>query len=284
MTGGAPPPKPGGGLSLYADLLGPPKDSASTSSSISRAPVVSQEALDAIKEQEASKKPVDPALRFQPFQSIRRPQQKSQKPKVGFPKTAAAPTANNSSVPAAAATTTPAPGAAPTGSDGGFAPQLARTTLADWAATEEDEWMYGTGEKRARGGRKNKRRKKPGNDDGAANRVETDWDEIYDPSRPTNVEEYLRSDERIREVRDWKALLYRHREPVAKRQSSWDSDEDDEAPRPQTSKEEFWTAAVRTMTLANMILNCHRPICSAAFLLVRSASSVAATSCSVARR
>jgi hypothetical protein len=37
---------------------------------------------------------------------------------------------------------------------------------------------------------------------------ETDWDELYDPARPTNVEEYLRSEERVREVRDWKAVLY----------------------------------------------------------------------------
>lgn len=205
MTG--PPPRPGG-LSLYADLLDPPADS---SASISRAPVVSQQALDAVKEQEAAKKPVDPALRFQPFQSIRRPQQKSQKPKASFPKTVPQP--SNASTTVAAASAAP----------GITGPAPAKTTLADWAATEDDEWMYGTGEKRARGGRK-KRKKKDYNEP-----IETDWDEIYDPSRPTNVDEYLRSDERIREVREWKELLYRHRRP-AKRQSSWDSDEDDVRP------------------------------------------------------
>lgn len=42
--------------------------------------------------------------------------------------------------------------------------------------------------------------------------METDWDELYDPTRPTNVEEYLRSDERIREIHEWKDLLYRHRQ------------------------------------------------------------------------
>ncbi|KAK6843519.1 hypothetical protein PG987_004379 [Apiospora arundinis] len=51
-------------------------------------------------------------------------------------------------------------------------------------------------------------------------------DEIYDPSRPTNVDEYLRSDERIREVQEWKALLYRHKRPL-KRQSSWSSSDED---------------------------------------------------------
>lgn len=197
-----PPPRPGGGLSLYADLLDPPTDS---SASISRAPLVSQEALDAVKE--AEKKAVDPALRFQPFQSIRRPQQKTQKPKPGFPK-----------APPAAASNAQASDAVQTGS----AP--AKSTLADWAPTEEDEWMYagaGAGSKK----RFRTKKKKPKNNEF----VETNWDEIYDPSRPTNVEEYLRSDERIQEVREWKALLYRHKRP-AKRRPSFESDEEEDRP------------------------------------------------------
>ncbi|KAK8048958.1 hypothetical protein PG994_010688 [Apiospora phragmitis] len=201
-----PPPRPGGGgLSLYADLLDPPADS---SASISRAPVVSHEALSAVKDQEAaaaaSKKPtVNPALHFQP---IRRPQQKTaQKPKVGFPKAppAGTTTAATSNAPAAAS----------------HAPPPVKSSLADWAATEDDDWMYASEEKRPRGGRKKKKKSKE------AAPVETDWDEIYDPSRPTNVDEYLRSDERIREVQEWKALLYRHRRP-AKRQSSWSSSDE----------------------------------------------------------
>ncbi|KAK8019463.1 hypothetical protein PG990_004601 [Apiospora arundinis] len=203
-----PPPRPGGGgLSLYADLLDPPADS---SASISRAPVVSHEALSAVKDQEAAaaatKKPiVNPALHFQP---IRRPQQKTaQKPKVGFPK---APPPG-----ATTAITNNAPGAASNN-----APPPVKSSLADWAATEDDDWMYAGEEKRPRGGRKKKKKAKD------AAPIETDWDEIYDPSRPTNVDEYLRSDERIREVQEWKALLYRHKRPL-KRQSSWSSSDED---------------------------------------------------------
>ncbi|KAK7969629.1 hypothetical protein PG996_001930 [Apiospora saccharicola] len=209
------PPRLGGGsggLSLYADLLDPPADS---SASISRAPVVSHEALSAVKDQEAaaaaSKKPaVNPALHFQP---IRRPQQKTaQKPKVGFPK---APPASTNNAPATASN----------------APPPVKSSLADWAATEDDDWMYTGEEKRSRGGRKQKKKK---NKDAAP--VETDWDEIYDPSRPTNVDEYLRSDERIREVQEWKTLLYRHKRPV-KRQSSWSSsDEGGSDHRPMTNQ------------------------------------------------
>ncbi|KAI0386603.1 hypothetical protein F5Y04DRAFT_67027 [Hypomontagnella monticulosa] len=192
------------GLSLYANLLEPEGDS---SASISRAPVVSKEALDAVKEQEASKKPLDPALRFQPHPQIRRPQQKTQKPKPSFPK--APPT-----LPVASNITGVAPGQTP-----------AKSRLADWAPTEEDEYMYGTGEKRARGGRRKKKKK------AEEMPIETDWDEIYDPSRPTNVDEYLRSDERIREVREWKDLLYKHRRrDDDEGRGSSDSDEEDRRP------------------------------------------------------
>ncbi|OTB16597.1 hypothetical protein K445DRAFT_316872 [Daldinia sp. EC12] len=197
--------QPRTGLSLYANLLEPEGDS---STSISRAPVVSQEAPETVKDQEATKKPIDPALRFQPHPQIRRPQQKTQKPKAAFPKVPPVPNASN--IPGAAA-----------------APVKSR--LADWAPTEEDEYMYGTVEKRARGGRKKKKKKTE------EVPVETDWDEIYDPSRPTNVDEYLRSDERIREVREWKDLLYKHKRRDGDndddyKRGSWDSEDEDRAP------------------------------------------------------
>ena len=188
MTAPPPPPPPRGGLSLYDDLLDP--SDASQAATISSAPVLYNQ-NDAPADQ-AAKKPVDPALRFQP---IRRPQVKQPKPKSAFPKAVPKP-------PAAPV----APSAPP------------KSTLADWAATEEDEWRYGTGEKRQRGGRRNKKKKHH-------IQAETDWDEMYDPSRPTNVEEYMRSDEKIDEVREWKALLYRHRK---KPDESDFSDEDDQ--------------------------------------------------------
>jgi splicing factor 45 len=85
--------------------------------------------------------------------------------------------------------------------------------------------FYG-GERRQRGGRK--RRKK--------NREEAvvqNWDDIYDPSRPNNYEEYKNSDEKIREVKEWKDRLYAHR--MARERSS-DMSSDDEGYRPQMNR------------------------------------------------
>ncbi|PCD35266.1 hypothetical protein AU210_007848 [Fusarium oxysporum f. sp. radicis-cucumerinum] len=112
----APPPPPQGGLSLYENLLDP-NDTSSTSATISSAPVLYSQAEDTSAEI-AVKKPIDPALRFQP---IRRPQVKQAKPKPAFPKPAVSKQALNSAPPA---------------------PVQPKTTLADWAATEEDEWMH----------------------------------------------------------------------------------------------------------------------------------------------
>ncbi|KAJ4124983.1 hypothetical protein NW768_009324 [Fusarium equiseti] len=195
-----PPPPPQGGLSLYENLLDP-NEVSKVSATISSAPVLYNQA-DSASTEAAAKKPIDPALRFQP---IRRPQVKQTKTKPAFPK---------------AVTSKQVPTVAPP------APAQAKTTLADWAATEEDEWMYGMGEKRQRGGRKKKKRRQQED-------VETNWDDIYDPTRPTNVEEYLHSDEKVQEVRDWKALLYRHRR---KRVESDLSDEDEDA-RPVPSNQ-----------------------------------------------
>ncbi|KAI8725295.1 hypothetical protein NCS52_00100300 [Fusarium sp. LHS14.1] len=189
-----PPPPPRGGLSLYENLLDP-KDASSASTTISSAPVLYNQS-DNNSSENTVKKAIDPALRFQP---IRRPQAKQAKPKTAFPK----PTAPK----------TTAPSAPP-------APAQPKSTLADWAATEEDEWLYGTGEKRQRGGRKKKKKRQQQAE------IETNWDDIYDPTRPTNVEEYLHSDEKVMEVREWKALLYRHRR---KRDESDLSDDEEDA-------------------------------------------------------
>ncbi|KAL6829224.1 hypothetical protein J3E69DRAFT_330694 [Trichoderma sp. SZMC 28015] len=200
----APPPR---GLSLYDNLLDP--NDPSPSATISSAPVTYKQGAPTADEQ-AAKKPLNPALQFQP---IRRPQVKQPKAKPTFPKAIprTAPTT-------ASATTTTAPGAAQS------IPH--QSTLADWAATEEDEWMYGVGEKRQRGGRKKKKKRQE--------QFETDWDEMYDPSRPTNVDEFLKSEEKVEEVREWKGLLYRHR----KRQEESDiSDSEEEATRAAPSNQ-----------------------------------------------
>lgn len=216
----AAPPRPKGGLSLY-DNLADPNDSGAT---ISSAPVSYTKTDPAAPESSpAAKKPLDSALRFQP---IRRPQAKPPaKPKGFFPKGAA--TISKPPIPAivaaAAAAAAPLTDTSTAPPPHAPAPAPAKSTLADWAATEDDEWRYGGGgsEKRQRGGRKRKKRKQE-------TQAETDWDEIYDPTRPTNVDEYLRSDEKINEVREWRALLYRHRRRSDR--DSLSSDEEDERP------------------------------------------------------
>lgn len=59
-----------------------------------------------------------------------------------------------------------------------------------------------------------------------------DWDDIYDPSRPNNYDEYKHSEERYREIREWKDRLYAHR--IANRRNSSDDDQDDRG-RPATN-------------------------------------------------
>jgi splicing factor 45 len=125
------------------------------------------------------------------------------------------------------------------GTSTGPAPAAAKpavkSTLADWANAGDDDDVNGfyVGEKRSRGGRK--RRKK--------NREEytapQNWDDIYDPSRPNSYEEYRQSDEKIREVREWKDRLYAHR-----RSRTYSSDaESDEDSRPAMgSKLMYWQA------------------------------------------
>ena len=96
-----------------------------------------------------------------------------------------------------------------------------KSTLADWTAVDDDGYEY-TREKRQRGGRK-KRKKN------FETQVAQNWDDIYDPSRPTNYAEYRHSDEQIAEIREWKDLLYAH---TRRRSPSRYSDgEDDDRPR-----------------------------------------------------
>ncbi|PLB54404.1 hypothetical protein P170DRAFT_346505 [Aspergillus steynii IBT 23096] len=200
MTSDSTPSKPGGMLSLYANLLDPSADSASPGT-ISRAPVVFKQAGEgeAPADESAAKKQQQlnsASLRFQP---TKRPQLAAQKPKAkpNLPKTSQPPVTSNAPV---------------------------KTSLADWAATEDDDVNgFYAGPKRQRGGRKKRKKNRE------AEEMMQNWDDIYDPSRPNNYEEYKHSDEQISEVREWKDRLYAHR---MVRSPSRDSLSDDDYGRP----------------------------------------------------
>ncbi|KAL3481591.1 hypothetical protein BJX99DRAFT_149270 [Aspergillus californicus] len=194
MTSDSMPAKGAPTLSLYANLLDPSADDSP--GTISRAPVVFKQAEGEAQLEEASAKAqVNNALRFQPTKRPQLPSQKP-KPKPSLPKSAAVPQ-------------TSAP---------------VKTTLADWAGTEEDDVNgFYSGPKRQRGGRK-KRKKNRETQEFLQN-----WDDIYDPTRPNIYEEYKHSDEQISEVREWKDRLYAHR--MARSQSR-DSYSDDDYARP----------------------------------------------------
>lgn len=97
-----------------------------------------------------------------------------------------------------------------------------KSTLADWATTGDDDDVNGFyGEKRQRGGRKKRKKNRDAE-------VVYNWDDIYDPSRPNNYDEYKHSEEKIKEVREWKNRLYAHR--MARRTSS-DIESEDDYPR-----------------------------------------------------
>ncbi|KAI9651478.1 MAG: hypothetical protein M1829_002799 [Trizodia sp. TS-e1964] len=86
------------------------------------------------------------------------------------------------------------------------APLSSQSSLATWTAPTDidDLSSFYAGEKRQRGGRK--KRKKVQEAIASQN-----WDDIYDPSRPNNYDEYKCSDEKLYEIRDWKDTLYAHR-------------------------------------------------------------------------
>lgn len=141
------------------------------------------------------------ALRFQP---TKRPQiQQKQKPKTGFPRPI--PASTSSSSPDKSSITAPSPAAA----------AGVRNTIADWTQDDDDVNGFYAVEKRQRGGRKKRNKKSK------EAPMAQDWDDIYDPSRPNSYEEYKNSEERYREIRDWKDRLYAHR---IKRHRSMSSD------------------------------------------------------------
>ncbi|TVY30523.1 DNA-damage-repair/toleration-like protein [Lachnellula hyalina] len=216
----------GAGLSLYANLLDPQKSNAT----LSRGPIVFKAAgSDAADEASAKKPQIDSAaLRFQP---TKRPQlAQKPKPKASFPKAAPQEMPPQASIPAAAPQTQRPP---------------PKSTLADWTATGDDDDVNGFygGEKRQRGGRK--RRKNKHREEQA---VAQDWDDIYDPTRPNSYEEYKHSEEKIREIREWKDRLYAHR-MARKSESEKDSDEEEYRPQLRSEQVKFYLSTQVLMIL-----------------------------------
>jgi len=173
--------------------------------------------------------PPTASLRFQP---TKRPQITAQKAKAkAIASRFAPPPATSSSITAGNNTTTSSTSNQPDPSQNAsveqplLQPVAPKTSLADWVATasdDEDVYDFYQGEKRQRGGRKKRKKNK----ENAV--VAQHWDDIYDPSRPNNYDEYKHSEEKIREIRDWKDLLYRHK---MKRKGSSGSDSDDYRPQ-----------------------------------------------------
>lgn len=103
-------------------------------------------------------------------------------------------------------------------------PSAPKNSIADWTASaDDDDVNQFYAEKAQRGGR---RKRKKNNQQ---QEIVQDWDDIYDPSRPNSYEEYKNSEEKIREVREWKDKLYAHR--MQRRQTSdYDSEASDRRP------------------------------------------------------
>jgi splicing factor 45 len=130
------------------------------------------------------------------------------------------------------------------------------SSLADWTGNDDDDvnGFYGA-EKRQRGGRK--RRKKNRRE----SNIPQNWDDVYDPSRPNNYEEYKNSDERIREIREWKNRLYAHRR--MRRASSEADSDDDIRSNPYLNSKCF------TKCMSIKVLRVSRGICATHGLLFR---------------
>ena len=103
----------------------------------------------------------------------------------------------------------------------------AKSTIADWTGNDDDVNDFYATEKRQRGGRKRRKKNQP-----EERVVLQNWDDIYDPSRPNNYEDYKHSEEKYREIREWKDRLYAHRFAKEKKDYSDDMSDTSEQDRP----------------------------------------------------
>lgn len=134
---------------------------------------------------------------------------KPAKPKTAIkPVTAAAVTSSSSSAPAVE--TAPRP--------------IVKTTLEDWTGDGDDDVNgFYAASKHSGGARGGKKRRKKNKDTPPP---PTNWDDVYDPSRPNSYEEYREGDEKIREMEDWRERVYGKRRRGG-RDDSYDSEDDD---------------------------------------------------------
>ncbi|MCJ1308442.1 hypothetical protein MMC25_002095 [Agyrium rufum] len=215
------------GLSLYANLLDP-SNKSSAPGTISKGPVLFKQPSNFEQSQEegsAQKQQISAGSYMPP--PYWRPQFNTQKAKIKATLPKASPPVPQSIPPPPAIPSAPAP--PPTA----VPRPPPKTSLADWTAPIEDDdvnGFYGGAEKRQRGGRKKRRKNK---EDAYSTQ---NWDDIYDPSRPNNYEEYKNSDEKILEIREWKDRLYAHR---MKREQNSYSDSEEESRRPPAQNRMF---------------------------------------------
>lgn len=152
------------------------------------------------------------ALRFQPT-ITKRPQianAKSAKPKISMKPIG---TTSAAAAAAAAATETTAAVARP----------IVKTTLEDWTGDGDDDvngYYASSKHPQMRGGKKRRKKNKD------TPPPPTNWDDIYEPSRPNSYEEYREGDEKIREMEDWRERVYGKRRRRGGRDDSYDSEND----------------------------------------------------------
>ncbi|KAF3200284.1 hypothetical protein TWF106_011335 [Orbilia oligospora] len=210
-----------GMASLYADLLEPKPIKSDQHSTISKSPVLfapgatpssSNDIASGSDQLASAKKQVSSAaLRFQPIPRRPQPNQQKTVKRAGintFAKQLKSDAPNDHNLESATTSSTAAVATR--------AP-IVKSTLEDWATNDDDDdddvnGFYAT---RQRGGRK--RRKK--NKDKDLEKAAQSWDDIYDPSRPNQYEEYKDSEEKDQEMRDWRDRLYGRRQAFSSDES-----------------------------------------------------------------